>query len=188
MRKILLLLTSVMMALGIVACGGSGESGEENTNTPEAAVAGFLDAVKEGDQSKANEYLEKEDTMYSEDTAEDTTQLKMMLENITYNIQSVNTDTEGVSIVTVDITNVDMSAVFQTYMQNALEAATDNPNMTQEEAITLLQEAITENKENTITKTVDLEATQSDEGKWKIKTTDELSSILAGGLTEEAFQ
>ena len=120
MRKILLLLTSVMMALGIVACGGSGESGEENTNTPEAAVAGFLDAVKEGDQSKANEYLEKEDTMYSEDTAEDTTQLKMMLENITYNIQSVNTDTEGVSIVTVDITNVDMSAVFQTYMQNAL--------------------------------------------------------------------
>ncbi|MEY8320188.1 hypothetical protein AAK894_03805 [Lachnospiraceae bacterium 46-61] len=185
MRKILLLLTSVMMTLGIAACGGSGE---ENTNTPEAAVAGFLDSVKQGDQAKVNEYVEKDDNMYSEDIAEDNEQIKMMLENITYDIQSVNADTEGISIVTVDITNVDMSAVFQTYMQNALAAAADNPDMTEEEAITLLQEAITENKENTITKTVDLEATQSEEGKWKIKTTDELGSILAGGLTEDAFQ
>ena len=186
MRKILLLLTSIMMTLGIVACGGG--NGEKNTNTPEAAVIGFLDAVKQGDQAKVNEYVEKDDNMYSEDIAEDNEQIKMMLENVTYNVKSVNADTEGISIVTVDITNVDMSAVFQTYMQNAMEAATDNPKMTEEEAIAILQHSITENKENTITKTVDLEATQSEEGKWKIKTTDELASILSGGLAEEAFQ
>ncbi len=186
MRKILLLLTSIMMTLGIVACGGG--NGEKNTNTPEAAVTGFLDAVKQYDQAKVNEYLEKDDTMYSENITEDNEQMKMMLENITYNVKSVNADTEGISIVTVEITNVDMSAVFQTYMQNALEAATNNPNMTEEEAVAILQQSITENKENTITKTVDLEATQSEEGKWKIKTTDELTSILSGGLAEEAFQ
>ena len=66
MRKILLLLASVMMALGMAACGGGGE--EQSTNTPEAAVAGYLDAFKAVDQAKLNEYVTEDDMMYSEDT------------------------------------------------------------------------------------------------------------------------
>lgn len=191
MRKILLLLTSIMMALGIVACGGNnGGSGEQEKdgNTPEATVAALLDAIKEGDQSKVNEYVSKEDIMYSEDTETDITQAKVMFENMTYNIQSVNTDTEGVSVVTVEVTNVDMNVIMQAYMQKALEAAGENPDITEEEAIALLQDTITENKDKTITKTVDLEVIQGDNGEWKVKTTSELNTIIAGGLSEDTFQ
>lgn len=191
MRKILLLLASVVMALSMVACGGNGGgSGEEgkNDNTPEAAVAGLLDAIKEGNQAKVNEYVSKDDGMYSEDTQTDITQAKVMFENITYNIQSVNTDTEGVSIVTVEVTNIDMNTIMQAYMQKALEAAGENPDMTEEEAIEVLQNTITENKDKTITKTVDLEVRQVENGEWKVKTTSELNTIIAGGMSEEAFQ
>ena len=68
MRKILLLLTSVMMVLGMAACGGGGGGEEQSTNTPEAAVAGYLDAFKAVDQAKLNEYVTEDDVMYSEDT------------------------------------------------------------------------------------------------------------------------
>lgn len=191
MRKILLLLTSIMMALGIVACGGNNggsEEQEKDGNTPEATVAALLDAIKEGDQSKVNEYVSKEDKMYSEDTETDITQAKVMFENMTYNIQSVNTDTESAPVVTVEVTNVDMNVIMQAYMQKALEAAGENPDMTEEEAIALLQDTITENKDKTITKTVDLEVTQGDNGEWKVKTTSELNTIIAGGLSEDTFQ
>ena len=63
MRKILLLLTSVMMVLGMAACGGGGGGEEQSTNTPEAAVAGYLDAFKAVDQAKLNEYVTEDDVM-----------------------------------------------------------------------------------------------------------------------------
>lgn len=190
MRKILLLFASVMMAVGMTACGGSGSGSgdeEQSGNAPETAVAGLLDAIKEGDQTKVNEYVTSDDTMHSENTESDITQAKIMFENITYNVKSVNADTEGIVIVTVDITNIDMAKVMQEYMQKGMAAAVGNPDMTEDEAMAMLQETIEQNKENTITKTVDLEVTQVD-GEWKVKTTDELNSILAGGLSEEMLQ
>ncbi len=179
-----------MMAVGMTACGGSdsGSSEEEqNNNAPETAVASLLDAVKEGDQEKVNQYVTNDDTMHSENTESDITQAKMMFENITYNVESVNADTEGIVIVTVDITNIDMAKVMQEYMQKGMAAAVGNPDITEDEAMAMLQETMEENKENTITKTIDLEVTQVD-GEWKVKTTDELNSILAGGLSEDNLQ
>ena len=186
MRKILLLLTSVMMVLGMAACGGGGGGEEQSTNTPEAAVAGYLDAFKAVDQAKLNEYVTEDDVMYSEDT-ESVTEAQVVFGNFTYEIKSVNTDTEGVAIVTTDITNIDMNIVMQEYMKKALEASENSTDMTQEEAMTLLKDSIAENKENTITKTVNLEVKKAEDGQWKVKTTDELNTILTGGLSEETF-
>jgi len=98
MRKILLLLTSVMMVLGMAACGGGGGGEEQSTNTPEAAVAGYLDAFKAVDQAKLNEYVTEDDMMYSEDTTQDNTEEKIIFENITYKIKSLvslDTSEEG---------------------------------------------------------------------------------------------
>jgi len=41
---------------------------------------------------------------------------------------------------------------------------------------------------NKATKTVDLEVKRAEDGEWKVKTTDELNTILTGGLSEETFQ
>ena len=46
MRKFLLLLTSIMMVLGMAACGGAAEEQEQNGNTPEATVTTLLEAIK----------------------------------------------------------------------------------------------------------------------------------------------
>lgn len=187
MRKILLLLTSVMMALGMAACNG-GDAEQKEENTPESAVADFLEAVKAADQTKINEYVSEDDRVYSENTTTDE-QVKMLFENITYQVKSVKADEENnTAVVTVDMTNIDMKQVFQTYMQNALSAAAENPDMTVEEELQLFQQAITDNKDNTFTNTVDLEVTQSEAGQWKIKTTDEFNFVLAGGLEDEFFQ
>ena len=121
MRKILLLLTAFVVALGMVACGKSEQAeSEQNSSTPEATVAALLDAVKEGDQTKVNQYVSQYDSMYSEDSETDITQVKVMFENVTYHIQSVDViDTEGTAVVTVDVTNIDMNIVMQEYMKKA---------------------------------------------------------------------
>ena len=182
MRKILLLLTSVMMALGMAACSGSGGGGEEeqNTNTPEAAVTGYLDAFKAVDQAKINEYVTEDDMMYSEDT-EDVSEAQIVFGNVSYEIKSVNTDTEGVAIVTTDITNIDMAAVMQSMMAAAMTESGDIETMDEEKSMEMLKTAIEDNKENTVTKTIDIEVTQV-EDQWKVKSTDELITALSGGI------
>ncbi|NDO47605.1 hypothetical protein [Clostridium sp. MD294] len=181
MRKILLLLTSVMMVLGMAACGGGGGEEKQDTNTPEAAVAGYLDAFKAVDQAKINEYVAEDDMMYSEDTEEDISEAQIVFGNITYEIKSVNTDTEGVAIVTTDITNIDMTAVMQSLMTAAMTESGDIEAMDEEKSMEMLKQAIEDNKDNTITKTVDIELTQV-EDKWKVKSTDELVTVLSGGI------
>lgn len=181
MRKILLLLTSVMMVLGMAACGGGGGGEEQSTNTPEAAVAGYLDAFKAVDQAKLNEYVTEDDMMYSEDT-EDVSEAQVVFGNISYEIKSVNAE-EGstTATVTTDVTNVDMTAVMQSMMTAAMTESGDIEAMDEEKSMEMLKQAIEDNKDNTITKTVDIELTQV-EDKWKVKSTDELLTALSGGI------
>ena len=47
----------------------------------------------------------------------------------------------------------------------------------------MLKQAIEENKDNTITKTVDIEVTKVDD-QWKVKSTDELLTVLSGGISQ----
>ena len=170
-----------MMVLGMAACGGGGGEEKQDTNTPEAAVAGYLDAFKAVDQAKINEYVAEDDMMYSEDTEEDISEAQIVFGNITYEIKSVNTDTEGVAIVTTDITNIDMTAVMQSLMTAAMTESGDIEAMDEEKSMEMLKQAIEDNKDNTITKTVDIELTQV-EDKWKVKSTDELVTVLSGGI------
>lgn len=94
MKKFLLLLTIMVISFGIVACGDnknndSNENGEseiadvEKMSPEETAVVGFLEAVKQADFAKINEYVTENDMMYSEDTTQDNTEEKIIFENIT---------------------------------------------------------------------------------------------------------
>ena len=53
--------------------------------------------------------------------------------------------------------------------------------MDEEKSMEMLKQAIEDNKENKITKTVDIEVTKVDD-QWKVKSTDELLTALSGGI------
>ncbi len=187
MRKILLLLTSIMMVFGMVACGGSNkEKGEENSNTPEATVTTLLEAIKTLDQTTINQCVAEDDKMYTANIGEE--QDAFIFENLTYNIESVHTN-EGRAIVTVELSNVNMTEALQTYLENVMSLGEEAQTLTEEETIARLKEAVEQNKENTISRTMDLELNQVEDGQWKVKTTDDFLSIISGGITDEmAFE
>ena len=194
MKKFLLLLTTMVISFGVVACGGGSDSDKssdsydatelEEMEPEEIAVVGFLEAVKQADFAKINEYVTEDDMMYSEDTTQDNTEEKIILENITYKIKSlVSLDTseegnEGKATVGVEITNVDIYTALQNYQQTVGEKT----DMTKEEIIAFVKEAIAQNKDTTITKKVDIDVIQVD-GQWKVQTTEELIFALIGGFT-----
>ncbi len=194
MKKFLLLLTTMVISFGVVACGDKNNASNgydesevidmEELEPEEIAVVGFLEAVKQADFAKINEYVIEDDMMYSEDTTQDNTEEKIIFENITYKIKSlVSLDTseegnEGKATVGVEITNVDINTALQNYQQTVGEKT----DMTKEEIIAFVKEAITQNKDNTITKKVDIDVIQVDK-QWKVQTTEELIFALIGGFT-----
>lgn len=194
MKKFLLLLTTMVISFGVVACGDKNNASNgydesevidmEELEPEEIAVVGFLEAVKQADFAKINEYVIEDDMMYSEDTTQDNTEEKIIFENITYKIKSlVSLDTseegnEGKATVGVEITNVDINTALQNYQQTVGEKT----DMTKEEIIAFVKEAIAQNKDTTITKKVDIDVIQVDE-QWKVQTTEELIFALIGGFT-----
>ncbi len=178
MRKILVWITAVMMVFGMAACSSSG-GGEDNT--AEAAVIGLLDALKAGDQEKVNQYVSPEDLLYAETIAtdEETEMTKIVLGNMTYEVVS-SSESETEAVVKVDITTVDMAIVMQEYMQKALTAAADT---TTEEAMQMLQETIDENKDTTVSSSVEVNVVKMDDG-WKVETDEALYSAVTGGLSD----
>ena len=194
MKKFLLLLTTMVISFGVVACGDKNNASNgydesevidmEELEPEEIAVVGFLEAVKQADFAKINEYVIEDDMMYSEDTTQDNTEEKIIFENITYKIKSlVSLDTseegnEGKATVGVEITYVDINTALQNYQQTVGEKT----DMTKEEIIAFVKEAITQNKDNTITKKVDIDVIQVDK-QWKVQTTEELIFALIGGFT-----
>lgn len=183
MRKFLLLLTSIMMVLGMAACGGTAEQQKQNSNTPEATVATFLEAIKTFDQTTINQCVEKDDKMYITEMGE--TQDAFIFENLTYNIESVHSN-EGRAFVKVELSNVNMEESFQTYLENVMALGEEAQTLTQEEIIAKFKEAIEQNKDNTISRTMNLELNQEDDGQWKVKTTDDFLSIISGGMADMA--
>ena len=89
MKKFLLLLTTMVISFGVVACGDKNNDSNGYDESEEIAVVGFLEAVKQADFAKINEYVIEDDMMYSEDTTQDNTEEKIIFENITYKIKSL---------------------------------------------------------------------------------------------------
>ena len=74
-----------------------------------------------------------------------------------------------------------MTAVMQSMMTAAMTESGDVEAMDEEKSMEMLKQAIEDNKENKITKTVDIEVTKVDD-QWKVKSTDELLTALSGGI------
>lgn len=195
MKKILLLLVSIIVVWGMVACGDNKEEQKEQSSdieqeqyssTPEAAVIGYLNSFQSGRQDKANQYVTEDDIIYSVDAEDkDIATIQMLFGNITYKIKSENIEENDTASVITDITNVDMNMVMQA-IQSSLKESSDSSNMTQEAIMTVIEKAIEQNKDNTVTQTVEIEVVKVNE-EWKVKTTSELLTAISGGVTPEGL-
>ena len=172
MKKLFVVLVTAMLCFSAVGCGAKGETAEE-------AVTAALTAMKNLDQETFSKYVDFE----VPDSQEGAEEVKAMLENLSFQITS-SEETEDSATVQADITNIDMSAVMQTYIGKAFALAFsgDGTELTEEDASKMLMESIAENKENLVTTPVTIQLKKV-EGNWKIDMDDSLQAAIYGGLS-----
>ena len=108
MRKIMVFLSAVLMAVSMAACSGGGDNAE-------TAVSGYLDALKAYDLEKSNSYLVEGDEAYNmlaESGEEIKEEEKIVMKYLSYAIKG-SEENGDTAVVTVDITNVNMQDVFK---------------------------------------------------------------------------
>lgn len=180
MKKLLLLLVTFATLFSFTGCVAS---------KPDVTVAKVLDAIKTWDTKTLSEFTDI-DTLYADagiDTANQDAAnalIVTMTENLTYAIISsqVNGDT---AIVTVDITNTDMSVALADYVASIWSLAPNISAMSDSELtaalIELLKTAIQNNKGTTVTNRVDVTLNKQN-GEWNIVMSDELIDAIYGGM------
>jgi adenine-specific DNA methylase len=148
---------------------------------PDKTVSGMLDALKNWDTAALAGYIDV-DQLYadaniaSENQDQMTEILKLIMKNLSYEI--LDTQVSGdTAVVTVSITNTNMSVVITEYFTNVLVLAFSGNYSTDAElesaAYDLLQTSIQNHMDQTITNQVDVQLTKQD-GQWVTTMSDEL--------------
>ena len=183
MRRWILALLIFTLVFTFTGC--SGES-------PEQAVTNAIEAIKEMDQDKLSKYIEYDELVNTDDSAELTEQeeeqAKSIFKNLEYEIKS-STEDGDTAVVNTDITNIDMGVVFsEMFMEmfsRAFDDAFSSDPMTEEETdemmLNLMAELMEKHKDTTVTNTVSIKLNKVD-NQWKIEMDDELQNALMGNL------
>ncbi len=191
MKKVLALIMVLMLLL--TACNSKGE-------TAEKATANALKAIKAFDKEAISEYLNYDELVDSENEEESQglaeKQAKKILGGLEYKIISSEENKDN-AIVKVEITNTNIGKVIKDMMGNLFSLAmseafkSDSEKMTDEQmeqkSIEFFDEALSKNKDEKITSTVDVKLNKID-GKWKIDMDSDLQNAIMGDLlkaTEE---
>lgn len=189
MKKIISTLLMIVLMLSLTACGG-GESAEK-------ATINTIEAIKTVDKETLSKYMDYNELVNindadneedSQDNEDGTEYIGNIFKNMKYKITS-SKENGDTAVVSVEITNVDMSNVFTLYIQEAMslalsqafseEGQTDedmDAQMTQ-----LLIDTIEENKATTVTNNVDINLTKVDK-QWKVNVDENLQNALMGNL------
>ncbi len=189
MKKIISTLLMIVLMLSLTACGG-GESAEK-------ATINTIEAIKTVDKETLSKYMDYNELVNindadneedSQDNEDGTEYIGNIFKNMKYKITS-SKENGDTAVVSVEITNVDMSNVFTLYIQEAMslalsqafseEGQTDedmDAQMTQ-----LLIDIIEENKATTVTNNVDINLTKVDK-QWKVNVDENLQNALMGNL------
>jgi len=191
MKKALALIMVLMLLL--TACNSKGE-------TAEKATANALKAIKAFDKEAIGEYLDYNELVDSENEDESQElaekQAKKILGGLEYKIIS-SEENKDKAVVKVEITNTNIGKVIKDMMGDLFSLAmseafkSDSEKMTDEQmeqkSIELFDEALSKNKDEKITSTVDIKLNKV-EGKWKIDMDSDLQNAIMGDLlkaTEE---
>ena len=173
MKKLITLF--LMILLVFTACDST-----TDRETPEQAVHNAVKAIKELDKTTVDKYFNYVD-MFENNDSTSNEELKLVVENIRYNILSSNINGNN-AVINAEITNIDFVAVMQKYVADAFSVAFSGGDTSDEKMSDLLVSTIKEYKDKTVTKTVEIMLTKGENG-WNIDLSNDLKNALLGGLT-----
>ncbi len=176
MKNILKVLLVLTMIITLTACA----------EKPEKVVNTFLSNCKKGNLTEL--YADDGDTALNDEQY--ASLFKTIFSKMNYKIKKTEMKGENEAIVTTEITTVDMSSSFKDivsdYISWAMGKVFSSEELSEEEVAAklteLLNSALEQNKDKTITFTVDIRVTKDNNGKWQIDLNNTLMNALTGGF------
>ncbi len=188
MKKFLFLFLLIPLVLSLAACGGEGVTAKKG-ETAEQSVEKALNAIKAADIEAASKYIDYNEivnagstgTPDTEDEKKSEEMSKAILKNIEYKILE-SSEEEKTAVVKTEITNLDMSNVMAEFISQLFPLAFSGLNEEQlnEKSFEIFTNLVS-SETKTVTKTVDINLSKSEEG-WRIVGDDALADALTGGL------
>lgn len=185
MKKALSIVFLLIISISLSSCVTSRMSAKE-------AMAEAMDAIKTFDVEKVREYMGEDsglsdlESLYKEkEGGINKEQLSAIFNGLSYKIISSSED-KDIAKIEIEITNKDMNAVFDLYVEEAVSMliSEENENLTEDEKAGKLTElllSLTEEEENYVTSSVTVNMNY-DNRKWTIESDREFFTALMGGL------
>lgn len=182
-------LAALILTMGLSACGSA--------KTPEAAVEGLFDALKDQNMVEAAKYVDLEsiEELISDKSKIDDAQkfLKEIGKRLDYEIISSEEVDENTAKVKAKVTSIDMTAVMKNYITKGMQyslssvfgsgVATDEENEKYMEE--LFMECISDESIGTVTNEIDI-TVQKQDGNWKVNADSTFNDAILGGLSNTA--
>lgn len=170
-KKLLGLLLAFTMVISLTACG----------QKPEKAVDEFLKNCQKG---KLPSYYQ---TYEQDEQSEEL--IKIILSRMTYKIEDTNQISDNEAQVTVKITSIDMRTAminvisdYMSWAMNQMLSGYYDQEQYDNKLMELFSKAIEDNKDKTVTFTINVKVIKNSSGKWEVNVEDTLVDALTGGL------
>lgn len=170
-KKLLGLLLAFTMVISLTACG----------QKPEKAVDEFLKNCQKG---KLPSYYQ---TYEQDEQSEEL--IKIILSRMTYKIEDTNQISDNEAQVTVKITSIDMRTAminvisdYVSWTMNQMLSGYYDQEQYDNKLMELFSKAIEDNKDKTVTFTINVKVIKNSSGKWEVNVEDTLVDALTGGL------
>ncbi len=190
MKKAVAALIALIMTASLCGCSVT-------IGSPESTVDEFFDALKNRDTEVLILYTDNNDinTLLNNDIDE-----KFMdniygdlMRNLSWKITSIKENEEQTeAVVTVEVTNSDFSNALKQYKAAAVDYMMDNlyknevtKKVMQKECMNIFAvqiNNISENKEDLVTQTIEIDLTKNDSHTWDMTVTKELTKAALGGM------
>jgi hypothetical protein len=180
MKKMIpILLVLVMLFTG---CGSTKPTAED-------AVDEAMEAVKTMDSQTMAARFDKAPLELEEMDMDDET-LSLLMQDLTYQVISCEENGNNAT-ATLEITNLDMEQVMEAYLAAALQDVFENlaseiDSLTEEELDAryekILHDTLASGEIETVTSTVEVNMTYTEDGGWVMQTSNEFTDAILGGL------
>ena len=154
--------------------------------TPEKAVEGMLNSLKNADFESINKYINYDEIVDQsemlQNTEMDEETQSLLFDKLAWKVLNVSKK-ENTASVEVEITNKDFNQIITNYTQEALRIAFSGESFTQEEQNNKLKEQLKNEGIGTKTVTTTIQLVKQD-GEWKVQADESLINALLPGLQE----
>ena len=154
--------------------------------TPEKAVEGMLNSLKNADFESINKYINYDEIVDQsemlQNTEMDEETQSLLFDKLAWKVLNVSKE-ENTASVEVEITNKDFNQIITNYTQEALKIAFSGASFTEEEQNNKLKEQLKNEEIGTKTETTTMRLVKQD-GEWKIQADENLINALLPGLQE----